>query len=494
MALEMSRVQAEWEEVVVTRDGASRVLSISLAVDAGFGGPAEPERVLRRVAGEVLKTFFLEVDSSNLVPGPLDYQLAGRLKEKLVVALAGWSLTIVDGPTVRALGAATEVAGGVHAAEAAGEVERAAFQVRSDADLPPTEMTRGKEVLAASEPPSEAGGTTAKPPVPGRPISPVSKTSPPAPPAQAPPPAPPAPATTAYQPYPVSFERGSERASRRKEKDVKWTEKKRAKTSPERMKAAAAEEFDDEMAALDREIAEALGVEEVKEVDLAGEVHLAPRIEKQLRRKATVFYDKQMNPLRLNKLTVVLSTVEIAVRLQEARVKAEKAASEEMVFRESSPFVHVEPVFPGCIVSPPMGRLDSRKESDVADFKVTPLSTGKIPEAKVKIWYEDQLVAEIPTPAKSVNRAAVKVSALLAVVAPTFTPYLDEKFGAFLSAHMPFYDLVGGIENIVLGLSGFTAFVSALVYYLRRPKPSGPVASENFDLDEYLSTPETTNH
>ncbi|MHA1731935.1 MAG: ADP-ribosylation factor-like protein [Promethearchaeota archaeon] len=210
-------------------------------------------------------------------------------------------------------------------------------------------------------------------------------------------------------------------------------------------------------------------------------------VEKVLERKSTVFYNKQMNPLTRNKLSVVLSSKKIYEELKRARVDAQRTASDKTLkIKESSPFVHVEPHFPGCVVTPPMIPLDARKDSDTADFVVTPLTTGKIPDACVKLYYEGTLIDTIQTPTKVVKQTVAKASALVALVAPILSSPLEDSYGAFFSNIIPYYAEIGGLEGILMALASVLAVLGSVFYFMKRPRKAGPVEANFPTLDEIV--------
>lgn len=224
--------------------------------------------------------------------------------------------------------------------------------------------------------------------------------------------------------------------------------------------------------------------EEVMDELVAGDVREVATI----KRKSTVYYKKQMNPFTLNELTVVLSNIKIYEKLKKRKIKAERTESDRTLeIKEISPYVQVEPYFPGCICVPAMIPLDARKDAATADFKITPLATGDISDATVRIYYEGKIIDEIKTPTKVVKQTMAKISGLLTGLMPLFGPLFDDKIGGYLSTAIPFWDSLGGIEEFFLLLSGISALFTSVFYMLKRPKDAEPVHSNFPDLDEILN-------
>ncbi|MHA1338778.1 MAG: GTP-binding protein [Promethearchaeota archaeon] len=213
--------------------------------------------------------------------------------------------------------------------------------------------------------------------------------------------------------------------------------------------------------------------------------------EKVLERKTTVFYRRQMNPFTLNKLSVVLSTVKVYEKLKKLKIEeAERAISDRTLkIKEVSPFIQVEPYFPGCICVPAMIPLDAREEKAVADFQITPLATGTISDAHVRLYYEGKLIDTIPTPTKVVKQTAAKLSGIMAAMMTIFGPLFDQKIGGFLSSIFPnnIWDLIGGLEGFFLILSGISTIFAGLFYMIKRPKDAKPVEANFPELEEFLN-------
>ncbi len=217
----------------------------------------------------------------------------------------------------------------------------------------------------------------------------------------------------------------------------------------------------------------------------AGEMEITTE---KLLRKTTVFYRERMNPETLNKLAVILSSEKIYEKLKIKIDEIARAATDKALeIDKELPIVEVVPEFPGCVCVPSVRKLNAEKEYDAATFLITPLQTGDIPDAKVKLYHKGKLIETIPCPAKVVKTTAAKISAGAAVVVPLLSQIelINAPLSAFLSGIIPFYGAIGGLEGIVLILTGLFALIGGIIYLFKRPKDAKPV--ETFpELDEKL--------
>ncbi len=208
-----------------------------------------------------------------------------------------------------------------------------------------------------------------------------------------------------------------------------------------------------------------------------------------LKRKTTVFYRERMNPETLNKLAVILSTEKIYEKLKIKIEEVARAATDKTLeIDKDLPIVEVVPEFPGCVCVPSVRKINAEKEYDTATFLITPLQTGAIDDACVKLYHKGKLLETIPTPTKVVKTTAAKVSAGVAVVVPILSqfPIIYNPLSNFLSGLIPLYSQLGELEGIVLILTGLFALISGVFYLFKRPKDAKPV--ETFpELDEKLN-------
>jgi len=210
------------------------------------------------------------------------------------------------------------------------------------------------------------------------------------------------------------------------------------------------------------------------------------RVQKKLIRKATVFYKKRMNPMKLNKMTVFLSTSEIYEELKIEFEKIARAATgKALEIKEDESIVRIEPLIPGCICVPSFGYLDAKKEYDHLNFVISPLTVGEINDAKVNIYYKDELIDSIPTPIKIVNTAIAKISAVITIIIPILGKLFDEMFNNVLMDIIPYYNNIGGLEGVLTILTTIMLLISGITYYFRKPKDAKPVESKS--LPEILN-------
>jgi len=209
-------------------------------------------------------------------------------------------------------------------------------------------------------------------------------------------------------------------------------------------------------------------------------------VAKKVERKATVFYKERMNPMKLNRMAVIISTKELYEALKIEREEIVRAATGKTYEIEKEiPILHVEPIIPGCICVPSTGKLDATKEYDHELFLITPLEVGEIPDARVDIYYKEKLIDSIPTPIEVVKTTMVKISSAFAIIFPIIGVLFDQWLDGVFKIIIPFYEAIGGLEGFIAILTGGFALMSAIFYYFRKPKDAKPVESKS--LPEVVS-------
>jgi GTPase SAR1 family protein len=222
---------------------------------------------------------------------------------------------------------------------------------------------------------------------------------------------------------------------------------------------------------------------------LASESLMEKEVERiaKVERKATVFYKERMNPMKLNKMAVIISTKELYESLKTISKNATRASTGLTLEVDTEiPMLEVKPIIPGCICSPPIANLDARKEYDYCLFLITPLEDGEIPDARVEIYYKDELVDAIPTPINVVKTTIVKITTALTLAIPIIGSLFDQALEGILKTTLPFYDIIGGIDGLLAILTGLFSVITAIFYYLRKPKDATPVESQS--LSEVVTT------
>jgi hypothetical protein len=205
-------------------------------------------------------------------------------------------------------------------------------------------------------------------------------------------------------------------------------------------------------------------------------------------RKTTIFYKKRMNPMKISKLSVVLSSEDIYDNLKDINIKAERAASKKLLkIDQESPFIKILPKIPNCICIPSIMTLDASKRFDIANFLITPLSTGRF-SGTIKIIHNDVEIDEIKVPIKIVTQLSTKISTTFTVMIPVISSLFDTQFSDLLSAWIPFYATLGGFEGFIAILTGISAIFSGISYLIKRPKDAEPITSDIFSLEDYIAT------
>ncbi len=233
-------------------------------------------------------------------------------------------------------------------------------------------------------------------------------------------------------------------------------------------------------------------VKEQLQKPLAGMPKMAPAmpvpegVAKKVERKATVFYKERMNPMKLNRMAVIISTKELYEALKIEREEIIRAATGKTYEIEKEiPILYVEPIIPGCICVPSTGKLDARKEYDHELFLITPLEAGEIPDARVDIYYKEKLIDSIPTPIEVVKTTMVKISSAFAIIFPIIGVLFDQWLDTVFKIIIPFYEAIGGLEGFIAILTGAFALMTAIFYYFRKPKDAKPAESKS--LPEVVS-------
>ncbi|TXT67672.1 MAG: membrane protein of unknown function [Promethearchaeota archaeon] len=277
------------------------------------------------------------------------------------------------------------------------------------------------------------------------------------------------------------------KVDRRKKRHETNKEKVRDRLSDEEMLEKSIEDMPmdaDEMGEVD-ELAKDRGKRELTPAP-GGAASMIPEksedaeLVKKIERKATVFYKERMNPMKLNKMAVIISTKELYEALKIEKEKVIRAATDKTYeIEEEKPILYVEPIIPGCICVPTSGKLDATKEYDHETFLITPLEVGEIPEARVDIFYKDRLIDSIPTPITIVKTTMVKITSFIALLFPIISLLFEESLDSLFQVVIPFYASIGGLEGIIAILTGAFALISAMFYYFKRPKDASPAESKS---------------
>jgi hypothetical protein len=108
-----------------------------------------------------------------------------------------------------------------------------------------------------------------------------------------------------------------------------------------------------------------------------------------------------------------------------ARMRLQRVYSLVVAVPRSSPTagptgvpVVLRPVVPGALVTPVEQALDISRPGAAATFHVTPLGKGRLPDARVQVLCNGQLVQELATPMKATTQRMTWVLLLLTLVLP----------------------------------------------------------------------------
>ena len=148
--------------------------------------------------------------------------------------------------------------------------------------------------------------------------------------------------------------------------------------------------------------------------------------------------------------------------------------------------VKIVPHFPGCIAVPQETTLDITPEQTSAKIWLTPLADGNIEAGHIQLWYSDRMVQSLAVPITVVNQKPAKIAALLGILAPLFSFFLDV-YGTRLLARSnllqklaPFLDylnkIAGGALNLGLIIGVILLLLAIGLYFVRRSQEAPPIA------------------
>jgi len=149
---------------------------------------------------------------------------------------------------------------------------------------------------------------------------------------------------------------------------------------------------------------------------------------KTLRRKGVVRHYEQMNPGKIFPLLVSVIEAELYIKIPDLPNVVQTESDQVMEIKESSPYVRIVPVIPGCIISPAEAVVDVREKKVDVEFWVAPQSEGDLERsARIQLWHEDLLKDEIPIPCRVTTHTLTKLASAGSVV--------SSMSGAFLEAY-----------------------------------------------------------
>ncbi len=138
---------------------------------------------------------------------------------------------------------------------------------------------------------------------------------------------------------------------------------------------------------------------------------------KVLRRKGVVRNYTQMNPGKVFPLLVSIVEADLYIKMPDLPDVQQIESDKVMTIKETSPFVRIVPVLPGCLISPPEAVVDVRKEKVDVEFWVAPQAEGDLTRsARIQIWHEGLLKDEIPIPCHVVTQTLTKIASYSSVL------------------------------------------------------------------------------
>lgn len=167
--------------------------------------------------------------------------------------------------------------------------------------------------------------------------------------------------------------------------------------------------------------AEQQAVEEARASVMAGDLEpiqedTAENLVKVLRRKGVVRNYTQMNPGKVFPLLVSIVEADLYIKIPDLPNVQQVESDKVLTIKETSPFVRIVPVMPGCLISPPEAVVDVRKEKVDIEFWVAPQAEGDLTRsARVQVWHEGLLKDEIPIPCKVVTQTLTKIASYSSV-------------------------------------------------------------------------------
>jgi hypothetical protein len=129
----------------------------------------------------------------------------------------------------------------------------------------------------------------------------------------------------------------------------------------------------------------------------------------------------------------------------------------------TKPFVEIKikPEFPGCIVTPDEIVLDQAKAKERIEFNITPVSTGKLDDACMKIFHDNKQRYLFHTPSKVVSMAPSWVIIILTLLFFSFGPLFGETYFKGTSLGPLSVTVITLLIGAVFLILGFTLFFFA---------------------------------
>lgn len=183
------------------------------------------------------------------------------------------------------------------------------------------------------------------------------------------------------------------------------------------------------------------------------------RVEKVLRRKGVVRSYTQMNPGKIFPLLVSIVEAEMYIKLPDLPDVQQVESDQVLEIKESSPYVRIVPVIPGCLISPPEMVVDVREKKVDVEFRVAPQAEGDLREfARVQLWHEELLKDEIPIPCRIRTQTLTRFMSYSSVLT-SFAGALLDTYGQNIPALQASGQDNGGMVGAIL--RGFVSMLSS---------------------------------
>ncbi|WP_372365797.1 STAS domain-containing protein [Candidatus Uabimicrobium sp. HlEnr_7] len=213
----------------------------------------------------------------------------------------------------------------------------------------------------------------------------------------------------------------------------------------------------------------------------------APKNEEQkvvvteLKRKSTIRFYRRMYPFCIFPLKVIFSQQKLQKIIHKKIEQVE--GKQDVVVSKDKPIIEVVPHFPGCLIVPPKKKVDVTPEISHANFTATPLAESKNQKGYVEIYYNGELIDTIENMTYHVEKQTIAKFALyLSLISPVISTSLDvfqvdfnEKLPAAIETLSKFTEFFGGKTGFGFALAGVFLSISAVFYFLKRPREANPI-------------------
>jgi hypothetical protein len=310
---------------------------------------------------------------------------------------------------------------------------------------------------------------------PSAPPTPVLKSAPPAPPGSIPFPPPSPASTTISTPEPMAVMPPPPPPAESRESYPPMKAKEESSGRRMHRERAKSEKRADGLM-MDEEVEEE--VEAPKSL-----LELKEETAQEFKKHLSIEYFDRMNPEKYYPLIVDIADVKQALKAAEENVftgerKIQK--QEDMTVVLKSTIVTVEPLFPGCVVTPAVLTSDFSLEQDIVTFYITPLVSDDLKECKIQFLdSERHVIYSIATPTKVDDPRYAKAIATYGTIA-SILPKALILFGIDIGESIQLTDILPVIQGMFgamkltdfIGIAGAILFVliGVIVFLKRRPR------------------------